>query len=267
MREHEFVSLIENAISKSKKGLVEIKPEGKAIVVGDLHGDMNSLRFILEDSNLEERMEKERLIIIFLGDYGDRGEYAPEVYWTILNLKNNFKDRVILLKGNHEGPFPVFPHDLPIRFRRRFGSDRVYEHLRVLWECLPHAAIVHGRYLFVHGGIPARLKSIDDLSGEKYIEEILWSDPREIEGVQYSMRGAGMYFGRDVTERVLGILGVKTLIRSHEPCDGVFPAHEGRVLTLFSCKAPYGNLYAAYLDLNLTKAEDAYKIAKKARIF
>ncbi|MEM2897343.1 MAG: hypothetical protein QXG01_07250, partial [Candidatus Bathyarchaeia archaeon] len=85
-----------------------------------------------------------------------------------------------------------------------------------------------------------------------HLEEILWSDPCEgIVGTLPSPRGAGKLFGKDVTKRVLDSLGVKTLIRGHEPCmDGVKVNHDGRILTIFSRKGhPYHNLNAAYLKL------------------
>jgi hypothetical protein len=48
-------------------------------------------------------------------------------------------------------------------------------------------------------------------------------------------------------------LGVKILIRGHEPCEEGFRInHNGRVLTLFSMKgAPYFNERGAYLQLPL----------------
>lgn len=59
---------------------------------------------------------------------------------------------------------------------------------------------------------------------------------------------------------------MKTLIRSHEPCECVEVRQGGKILTLFSRKgAPYFNKQAAYLLLDgamLREAKDANDLAK-----
>jgi hypothetical protein len=82
------------------------------------------------------------------------------------------------------------------------------------------------------------------------------------------MRGAGRMFGEDITERVLRAVGVKTLIRSHEPCEGIKVNQGGKVLTLFSRKgSPYFNTRTTYLILDenaLKEAKDAEKLVRSA---
>jgi len=275
-----FLDLIERCgdiLSKEwvkRGGLIHLAPRGEAIVVGDLHGDLESLSFILEDCGSGSAHRS----FVFLGDYGDRGSHSIEVYQTILEMKTRSKENVVLLRGNHEGPMPVWPHDLPYRFRERYGDwgKTLYRAVRQLWNWLPIAALVEGKYLLLHGGIPANMHSLEDLARARglhpqhdYLEDILWSDPRESSGVSPSPRGAGKYFGPDVTKAALSLVGVKTLIRSHEPCDGVLVHHDGRVLTLFSRKgAPYHNRCAAYLKINLEQeAMSAYDLAGTARLF
>ncbi len=62
------------------------------------------------------------------------------------------------------------------------------------------------------------------------------------------------------------MLGVKTLIRSHEACEGVDVRHDGKILTVFSRRGPpYHNSYAAYLKIDLSEeAKDAYELSKMA---
>ena len=75
----QILGRIENVLKilekEKKDDLAIIQPKNSLIVVGDLHGDLESLIFILENSNFFETKDK----IIFLGDYGDRGEYSAEV--------------------------------------------------------------------------------------------------------------------------------------------------------------------------------------------
>lgn len=249
-------------------GLVFLPSEGNAIVVGDLHGDFESLATILDRSNALQT----KPYIIFLGDYGDRGRQSVEVLNTILKLKDAFSSRVVPLKGNHEKP-PVYPHDLPLNFDEKYGSKgaEIYNEMQLLFDILNHAVIVEGKYIMLHGGLPEKVTSVKDITypSEDILEQILWSDPAEIDGVMPSPRGAGKLFGETVTFNVLQALEVKILIRSHQPCEGVSVNHGGKVLTLFSRKGyPYFNHNRAYLEIDLSaNVEDAYTLAKKAHIF
>ena len=143
-------------------------------------------------------------------------------------------------------------------FREQGGE--IYHQLQRLFDNLYLSAILEGRYLFVHGGVPESTRSLRDIADAQQdhpektnLEEILWSDPAEsLEGTAPSPRGAGRLFGESVTRQVLGQLRVKTLIRGHTPVsDGVMASQNGAVLTIFSRKgAPYFNSMAAYLELN-----------------
>jgi len=278
MNMQEFVQLTENVVELLSKEegfvgtlnitgrLAEASPEAKATIIGDLHGDLDSLAQIIAKSLfLEKARRAERSLLIFLGDYGDRGMYSPEVYYIVLKLKERFPENVILMRGNHEGPDDLLasPHDLPDHLRSRFGGDwsTAYLKLKQLFSLLYNAVIIKDRCVLLHGGVPSQAKSLDDLAyahlkhpSETHLEEILWSDPGEsINGTYPSPRGAGKLFGPDVTVRFLEMLNAKALIRGHEPCDqGYRINHNGRVLTLFSRKGgPYSNSQGAYLDFNL----------------
>jgi protein phosphatase len=240
-----------------------------------LHADLESLHFILRRSEFLERVERELIWMLFLGDYADRGEQATETYYLLLSLKRAFPERVLLLRGNHEFlQLPVWPHDLPLRLRDKFGEKgtKAYHALRVLFDALCHAAIASEKYLFLHGGLPVELRSIDELAfahqtypQKKHLEEILWSDPGNVVGSLPSPRGAGRIFGADVTKRILRLLKVKLLVRSHEPCDGVALSHEGMVLTIFSRKgSPYFNERAAYLEIDLAEVKEGYELGENA---
>jgi protein phosphatase len=248
--------------------LVELKPEGEALVLSDLHGDLESLIQILKDSNFLDKMSQDdHAILIFLGDYGDRGEYSKEVYYSVLRLKLLFPEQIILMRGNHEGPEDLMPspHDLPTEFQIKFGEkwEEAYSRIRNLFAYLYNAVIVEGRYLIIHGGIPYEAKTVKDLAyaqathpRQSFLEEILWSDPNDMsEEVSASPRGAGRLFGEKVTIEALRKFNVKILIRGHEPCEEGFKInHRGKVLTLFSRKGPpYFNSHGAYLNAELSK--------------
>jgi diadenosine tetraphosphatase ApaH/serine/threonine PP2A family protein phosphatase len=283
-----FVKLVESALNllREESGkignltisrrLVKLNPVGKAVVVGDLHGDLESLTSILNSSGFTQRMTRSKdLTLIFLGDYGDRGAHSTEVYYTILKLKLAFPEQVLLLRGNHEGPEDLMasPHDLPMQFQSRFREEWAvaYAKIRELWAYLYNAVLVEGRYLMIHGGLSSKLNSIADLADahkahpeHEFLEDLLWSDPSDtVQDVYPSPRGAGQLFGKKVTENALKKVDAKILIRGHEPCDEGFKiSHNGKVLTLFSRKgAPYYNEHSAYLDLPLSeKFENATQL-------
>jgi diadenosine tetraphosphatase ApaH/serine/threonine PP2A family protein phosphatase len=218
--------------------LVKLKPKGEALIIGDLHGDLESLVDILKESSFQEELEKSTdARLIFLGDYGDRGAYSAETYYIVLKFKLFYPEQVLLLRGNHElfwvqdgseeiGPSP---HDLPMQFQARFGEGwtEAYAKVRELFKCLYTAVLVEERYLLVHGGLPSQANAIEDFAfahsayqEKSFLEDLLWSDPYEMEGETCpSPRGAGKLFGKAATSRVLEKLGVKILMRGHEPCE------------------------------------------------
>jgi hypothetical protein len=246
---------------------VKLKPAGNARVVGDLHGDLESLIRILKSNFFLQKITRSKdTTLIFLGDYGDRGTHSAEVYYTVLRLKLSFPEQVILMRGNHEGPEDLLaaPHDLPMQFQHRFKEKwkEAYAKTHELWTHLYNAVLVEERYLMVHGGLPSNISSIQDCAFPKkeFLEDLLWSDPSDtVQDVTWSPRGAGKLFGKKITENALKKVNAKILIRGHEPCEEGFKIeHDGKILTLFSRKgSPYFNEYGAYLDLSLSEKFDS----------
>ncbi|MCS7108232.1 MAG: metallophosphoesterase family protein [Sulfolobales archaeon] len=249
---------------KSSKGLVKVlKHEETFLIVGDLHGDLQSLRYILRFADASSIHK-----LIFLGDYIDRGENQVETILVPLYLKLRYPESIFLLRGNHEPPefLPVYPHDFPSELKHRYGSvdgGKLYSMFRELFQLMPHAMILDDVALLLHGGPPSvninEALTMDEYlvgrSDEEYfkvIEEVLWNDPTEdIEYTVPSYRGAGYLFGRKVTEAALNITNTKVIVRGHEPClDGFKTNHSNRVITLFSrLGPPYHNVYASFMTL------------------
>ena len=87
------------------------------VVVGDLHGDFTSLKKIMNEINYDEYLRTESNMLIFLGDYVDRGKYSLEVLLFLCGIKSLFPNNMFMLRGNHEAyhRFPFSAFDFPKR--------------------------------------------------------------------------------------------------------------------------------------------------------
>ncbi|MEM2740197.1 MAG: metallophosphoesterase family protein [Candidatus Bathyarchaeia archaeon] len=223
-------------------------------MVGDIHGDYDSLKRIL---NL---VDMDRDFLVFLGDYADRGLYGVEVIDMIVDLLERFSDRVLALKGNHEcysddGEPTFYPCDLVYEAeRKKSGWMRYFlEELKPFIERLYLAAVIPGEILMVHGGVSSRIRSLDDLRYPSLAVErdILWSDPWGGYGEYPNRRGVGVEFGIDITESICAKLGTKIIVRGHEPMKalmGPYSEHNGRVVTVSSTRVYGGEPFILVID-------------------
>ena len=86
---------------KVKEILIEesnVQPVSAPVTIcGDIHGQFHDLRELFKiggqppDTNY-----------LFMGDYVDRGYYSVETVTLLVALKVRFKDRLTILRGNHE---------------------------------------------------------------------------------------------------------------------------------------------------------------------
>jgi hypothetical protein len=244
---------------KTRNRLYEFDKESlsrlrKLAVVGDIHGDRDILYSILKV------VEPKKDGIIFLGDYADRGPKGIEVISTIDSLVEKYPKNIIALKGNHEdysdsGNPSFHPCDLIYEVENKGERWQRYfqEELKPFIDSLYLAAIIADENLFVHGGISSKIKSVEDLKHPtREVEiDILWSDPFEGNGEYSNKRGAGIEFGEDITDNVCGLLGVKRVIRSHEPrkaISGPYYQHDRKVITLSSTSAYGGKPFILFID-------------------
>ena len=250
--------------------LVYLKEKGEAVIIGDLHGDINSLELILKDSDIEKRLRQEDQYLICLGDYIDRGPAQIQVFYRLLSLLEKYPEQVILLNGNHEGPYDLkrrghlsvngFANQILQTYPNR-SELPLEQGFWKLYSRLYTGCVIENQALLVHGGIPVEATTLFDIAWahrfnktpeSTYYEQILWNDPSLLRGKQYSFRGVGCMFGADIASLFLEETGLKILIRGHESYDEGYFFHDDKVLTLFSCRLPvYRNKNIAYLSMPL----------------
>jgi len=273
MGAEKFVELIESVKPLLRKnsnnfifenGLARIVSKGKLVVIGDIHGDIDTLNKIFEVIDVENFLKDKNNVIAFLGDYADRGKYGPEVFEKLFELKVNYSDQVLLLRGNHEisEHWDVFPFDLGYQLRDRFKDKAgiVFRSLIEIFDLLPFAAYIENFAFLVHGGIPIDAKNLKEIAKGRVdtLIQLVWNDPFEGYGYRYSPRGIGYLFGLDITEGFLNENNLKFIIRGHEPCEGFKFNHKDKVITVFSTKV-YRNKKAGILVLDL-KGKNIEKI-------
>src|SRR5215210_2280200 len=122
-KERQYSNIVGGSITY---GFAELKIPQNVVIIGDIHGDLNSLFDILKDIGYEKFLADAKNKMIFMGDYVDRGSQSIGVLYTICYLKQKYPHSIVLMRGNHEAPseFPFSSHDLPSKFVERYGEKR-----------------------------------------------------------------------------------------------------------------------------------------------
>jgi serine/threonine protein phosphatase 1 len=171
----------------------------RVIAVGDPHGCLDLLKNLVEE---QIQFNPERDLLVVLGDMIDRGPDSKGVVLYLQDLRRNYPDNIVLLKGNHEEiAYNFFTQpDLEQSSNEKLwlavGGDKTLSNFVSLDEAkellIPFIGSLENYYetdthLFAHGGIPhgKDLKTVTQ-------EDLLW-------------------------DRSLSYNGSKTLIVGHTP--------------------------------------------------
>lgn len=203
-----------------------LKITGPTTTVGDIHGDLDALDFILE-----QWQQSSTKNILFLGDYVDRGTQSAEALLTLLELKVIDPTHVFLLRGNHEDA----RMNKYYGFFDEIGKDTTFiMRMHSIFQVMPVAAILNNNIFCVHGGITEAtdLNTITKANSFQY----LWNDPSYVPGIHYSERGDNiMTFGSDILDTFLKANNFSTLIRAHEYQESGYKWwFDRKLLSLFS---------------------------------
>ena len=233
----------------------------RILVVGDLHGDFFSF------TQVEAMFNPNCDLLLFLGDYGDRGPKSIEVIAGVTHLLDKYPEQVLALMGNHEdftdkGRPNFSPCTLidEVISQQRSWERYFQDVFQPLLQRLYLSALIPNNILFVHGGVSSQIIDKKTLvnPSHKVVEDILWSDPVNSDGEYPNPRGAGMEFGRDISQLICQRLGISQIVRAHDPrkvLDGPCIQHNGRVITVNSTSVYGGRPFILCLPIkNISRA-------------
>ncbi|KAK2197781.1 bifunctional Metallo-dependent phosphatase-like/Serine-threonine-specific protein phosphatase-bis(5-nucleosyl)-tetraphosphatase/Calcineurin-like phosphoesterase domain [Babesia duncani] len=208
-------------------------------IVGDIHGQLYDLKELFRIAGSAPNTN-----FLFLGDYVDRGYYSVESVTLILALKVRFKDRVFMIRGNHECRQITQVYGFYDECLRKYGNANVWKTFTDLFDYLPLGALVDGKIFCPHAGLSPSLDSLDELRKLDRILEVphegpmcdlLWSDPEERPGWGLSPRGAGFTFGYDISKAFNRANGLDLITRAHQlTMEGYHWSQDRNVVTVFS---------------------------------
>ena len=254
------------------------KPDVEVYVLGDIHGNLQTLMKLIEIIN-----DNKPKLVISLGDIVDRGSKQLECLIIILAFKILNPKSFYILRGNHEtlemNQAYGFFHD----FLRKFKDYNKFNEILAVYNVLPICAIINNSVLCLHGGIPEDIDILKKLRGLKLedidktvlqsindgIFQIMWNDPKSglrsdpksgLKGFKESFRGPGIkIFGEEVFDKFMKANNIKYLIRAHE-CfpEGYRWFFNNRLLSIFSAANYRGQLSPNPASYAIIKNNDVF---------
>ncbi|VDN82842.1 unnamed protein product [Brugia pahangi] len=235
----EILTLMSTAglIMMEEGSLVEVEVPIK--VVGDIHGqyeDMHKLFGIIG--------KVPEVKMIFLGDYIDRGPQSIETIIYLLCLKVKYRDRIFLLRGNHETPAVNRIYGFYNECALKYGVGLWWD-FQSFFNRMPMAGLISKRVLCMHGGLSPHLTSLEQIRQIKrpcepldrgLLIDLVWSDPtNKGDGWFYSPRGLSYSFGKGALLAACKLLKIDLVIRAHQVVQDGYELMVGeKLITIFS---------------------------------
>ncbi|KAJ7168782.1 serine threonine protein phosphatase 2A [Mycena filopes] len=234
---------VQKLCDKTREVLVEesnVQPVRCPVTVcGDIHGQFHDLTelFCIGGNSPDTNY-------VFMGDYVDRGYDSVETVTLLVALKLRYRDRITILRGNHESRTITQVYSFYDECLRKYGNPNVWRHLTDLFDYLPLTALIEDQIFCLHGGLSPSIDNLDHLRAIERIQEVphegpmcdlLWSDPDDRCGWGISARGAGYTWGQDISEAFNHNNGLTLIARAHQlVMEGYNWCHDRNVVTIFS---------------------------------
>ncbi|KAG5521078.1 hypothetical protein RHGRI_033588 [Rhododendron griersonianum] len=135
-------------------------------VCGDIHGQFYDLIELFRiggnapDTNY-----------LFMGDYVDRGYYSVETVTLLVALKVRYRDRITILRGNHESRQITQVYGFYDECLRKYGNANVWKFFTDLFDYLPLTALIESQIFCLHGGLSPSLDTLDNIRALDRIQE------------------------------------------------------------------------------------------------
>ena len=235
------IELVKDCLSRESR-LIQLPAEGRVVFIGDTHGDFDATEKVFRHYFIPG------YILVFLGDYVDRGDESRKNLEFLLTKKLEAPERLHLLAGNHEGycKVPFSPADFWESL-----SEKEYAFYSEICSLFSFAATTKNGVIGVHGA-PPDIMTPEDINTIKICSDqwfqLTWGDFAETEGELTGNHGGRPVFGEDYFNRTMKQLGKNVLIRSHQP--RIEPVVFGkRCLTLMTSYSYTFNRHIAIVDL------------------
>jgi len=208
-------------------------------VCGDIHGQFYDLLELFRVGGKPPETN-----YLFMGDYVDRGFHSVECVTLLFALKVRYRDRITVLRGNHESRQITQVYGFYDECNKKYGNPNVWKFFTDLFDYVPLTATVENQFFCLHGGLSPSVDTLDHIRALDRIQEVphegpmcdlLWSDPDDRSGWGISPRGAGYTFGQDISEQFNHNNNLKMIARAHQlVMEGYTQTHDKNVTTIFS---------------------------------